>query len=285
MLIADSQVHIWAAETPERPWIPQGMKRLQHMQHRLEPIGYEELKDMMDAAGVRRAMICPPTWEGDRNDLGIEASRRYPDRFGVMARIPLQRPDEAKQWILGFKDEPGVKGVRLTFSFENEVNWPKDGTWDWYWPFAEKHDIPTMLLIPDAKPQLTDVLKRHPGLRVTVDHMGIRGGTKDAAVEPYIASTEALAQFPNVNVKLSNLPSFSTEKWPYANLYPYIERLVRAFGARRCFWGTDLSRMIGAYGMHYAEAIAYVQQLPFLNAEEKEWILGRGLCEWLRWPA
>jgi L-fuconolactonase len=74
MLIADSQVHIWAAETPERPWIPQGMKRLQHMQHRLEPIGYEELKDMMDAAGVRRAMICPPTWEGDRNDLGIEAS-------------------------------------------------------------------------------------------------------------------------------------------------------------------------------------------------------------------
>jgi Amidohydrolase len=117
--------------------------------------------------------------------------------------------------------------VRLTFSFENEVNWPKDGTWDWYWPFAEKHDIPTMLLIPDAKPQLTDVLKRHPGLRVTVDHMGIRGGTKDAGVEPYIASTEALAQLPNVNVKLSNLPSFSTEKWPYANLYPYIERLVR----------------------------------------------------------
>lgn len=74
-------------------------------------------------------MIRPPTWEGDRNDLGIEASRRYPDRFGVMARIPLQRPEEAKKWILGFKDEPGVNGVRLKFSFENEVNRPKDGAW------------------------------------------------------------------------------------------------------------------------------------------------------------
>lgn len=51
---------------------------------------------MMDAAVVRRAMICPPTWEGDRNDLGIEASERYPDRFGVMARIPLQRPEEER---------------------------------------------------------------------------------------------------------------------------------------------------------------------------------------------
>jgi L-fuconolactonase len=285
MLIADSQVHIWRAETPERPWIAGGMKRLHHMKHRPEPIGYEELKDMMDAASVRRAMLCPPTWEGDRNDFGIEASRHYPDRFGVMARIPLQRPDEAKQWIASWKNEPGVKGVRLTFSFENEVNWVKDGTADWYWPFAEKHDIPTMLLIPDAKPELTEILRRHPGLRVTVDHMGIRGGTRDDAIAPYVAATEALAQFPNVNVKLSNLPSFSTQPSPFTNLYPYIERLVRAFGPQRCFWGTDLSRMIGAYGMGYPDAIAHFKALPFLSETDKEWILGRGLCEWLRWPA
>jgi L-fuconolactonase len=285
MLIADSQVHIWAPERPDRPWIAGGMKRLLHMKHRPEPIGYEELKDMMDRAGVRRAVICPPTWEGDRNDLGIEASRAYPDRFGVMARIPLQRPEEAKEWMRGWRDEPGVKGVRLTFSFENEVGWVKDGTADWYWPVAEKHGIPTMLLIPDAKPELAEIVRRHPGLRVTIDHMGIRGGTKDDAIAPYIAATEALAIYPNVCVKLSNLPSFSTQPAPYANLNPYIERLVRAFGPKRCFWGTDLSRMIGAYGMHYKDAIAHVQQMPFLSGEDKEWILGRGLCEWLRWPA
>lgn len=285
MLIADSQVHIWAPETAERPWIPGGMARLKHMQHRLEPIGYEELKEMMDAAGVTRAMICPPTWEGDRNDLGIEASRRYPDRFGVMARIPIQRPDEAKAWITSWKDEPGVKGVRLTFSFENEVTWPTDGTADWYWPFAEKHDIPTMLLMPDAKPKLTEVLKQHPGLRVTIDHMGVRGGKKGEQIESYIAATEALAQFPNVNVKLSNLPSFSNQGPPYADLYRYVERLVKAFGAQRCFWGTDLSRMIGAYGMGYKDAIAHLRSMPFLSEDDKEWILGKGLCEWLRWPA
>jgi predicted TIM-barrel fold metal-dependent hydrolase len=77
----------------------------------------------------------------------------------------------------------------------------------------------------------------------------------------------------------------TTEPPPYANLYPYIERLVRAFGAKRCFWGTDLSRMIGAYGMGYKDAIAHLRGLPFLTEQDKEWILGRGLCEWLRWPA
>jgi predicted TIM-barrel fold metal-dependent hydrolase len=115
--------------------------------------------------------------------------------------------------------------------------------------------------------------------------MGIRGGTRDDAITPYIAATEALAQFPGVNVKLSNLPSFSTEPPPYPNLNPHIERLVRAFGAKRCFWGTDLSRMIAAYGIGYKEAIAHFQGLPFLSDADKDWIMGRGLCEWLRWPA
>ena len=183
------------------------------------------------------------------------------------------------------RNHPGIKGVRLTFSFENEVDWVKDGTADWYWPYAEEHGIRTMLLIPDAKPELTEILRRHPGLSVTVDHMGIRGGTKDDAIAPYVEATAALAQFPNVNVKLSNLSSFSTQPAPYVNLNPYIERLVRAFGAERCFWGTDLSRMIGAYGHGYKEAIEHLTGLPFLSTEDKEWILGRGLCRWLNWPA
>ena len=29
-------------------------------------------------------MIVPPSWEGDRNDLALEAARLHPDRFAVM---------------------------------------------------------------------------------------------------------------------------------------------------------------------------------------------------------
>lgn len=285
MLIADSQVHIWEAETPDRPWIPGGMDRLLHMKHRAEPIGYEELVGWMDEAGVRRAMLCPPTWLGDYNDFAIAGARKYPNRLGVMARLPLKEPAKAKEWLMRYLDEPGVKGIRLTFSFENEVNWPKEGVADWYWPLAEKHNIPTMLLIPDAKPELTEIVKRHPGLRVAVDHMGIRGGTKDDGIAPYIDATVELAKFPNVSVKLSNLPSFSTQGPPYTNLNRYIEKVVKAFGAERCFWGTDLSRMIGAYGINYPEAIAHVKGLPFLNERQKEQILGESLCKWLGWAA
>ena len=42
----------------------------------------------MDAAGVARVVIVPPSWEGDRNDLALEAARLHPDRFAVMGRPP-----------------------------------------------------------------------------------------------------------------------------------------------------------------------------------------------------
>ncbi|HYX91124.1 MAG TPA: hypothetical protein VE782_06155, partial [Myxococcaceae bacterium] len=58
--IVDSQVHIWGANTSERPW----PERTQP--HRQLPLGAEELLGYMDEGGVDRAILVPPSWEGDR---------------------------------------------------------------------------------------------------------------------------------------------------------------------------------------------------------------------------
>ena len=83
MDIVDSQVHIWGADTPEPPVAggprPEAQKPY--------PIAKETLLFQMDLAGVRRMVLVPPSWEGDRNDLALEAARRYPDRFAVMGRL------------------------------------------------------------------------------------------------------------------------------------------------------------------------------------------------------
>lgn len=61
MLIVDSQVHIWAANTPERPWFSTPKT------HRTEPFDSEQLLREMDAAGVARAVLVPPGFDGPRN--------------------------------------------------------------------------------------------------------------------------------------------------------------------------------------------------------------------------
>ena len=80
MLIIDSQVHIWAPETAEKPYAREDASP----PHRPVPIGATELLREMDGAGVARCVLVPPTWEADRNDTSLEAARLYPDRFRVM---------------------------------------------------------------------------------------------------------------------------------------------------------------------------------------------------------
>jgi len=89
MTVIDAQVHIWGAETLERPWPPGGAA----LAPRPTPLGKDELLREMDAAGVDRAVLVPPSWEGERNDLALEAALLHPDRFAVMGRLAIERPE------------------------------------------------------------------------------------------------------------------------------------------------------------------------------------------------
>jgi hypothetical protein len=28
----------------------------------------------------------------------------------------------------------------------------------------------------------------------------------------------------------------------------------------------------------------FIDEIPWLSASDKEWIMGRGVCEWIGWP-
>ena len=49
--IVDAQVHLWKANTPDRPWPPNTVPQLP------EPFGYDKLLPMMNEAGVERVVI------------------------------------------------------------------------------------------------------------------------------------------------------------------------------------------------------------------------------------
>jgi L-fuconolactonase len=48
------------------------------------------------------------------------------------------------------------------------------------------------------------------------------------------------------------------------------------------FWGTRLSWLPCTYRRGIA---MFTEEIPWLNAEDKAWIMGRGVCEWLGWKA
>ena len=276
MDIVDSQVHIWGADTPDRPWPPGRAAEAQ----KPYPVDREALLLQMDLARVRRMVLVPPSWEGERNDLALDAARAYPDRFGVMGRLPIQKP-ESRALVAGWKTQPGMLGMRFTFHNEHYRHFLTDGTADWLWPAAEKAGIPLMVLVPGALHHLDRIAGKHPGLKLIIDHVGLDRRGKGDNVWDDLPAVCALARHPNVAVKASGVPSLSKEPYPFRDLHPRIRTLVDAFGPRRTFWGTDLTRM----PCSYYECIAlFTQHLPWLRGADLEQVMGRAICDWLGWP-
>ena len=276
MDIVDSQVHIWGADTPDRPWPPGRAAEAQ----KPYPVRKEALLLQMDLAKVRRMVLVPPSWEGERNDLALDAARSYPDRFAVMGRLAIQDP-ASRGRVADWKKQPGMLGIRFTFHNEHYRHFLTDGTADWLWPAAEQAGIPLMVLMPSALDHLDRIAARHPGLKLVIDHVGLDRRGKGKRVWDDLPAVCALARHPNVAVKASGMPSLSREPYPFRDLHPHIRALVDAFGPARTFWGTDLTRM----PCSYYECIAlFTQHLPWLTGRDLELVMGGAICDWLDWP-
>ena len=276
MIIIDAQVHIWGADTPSRPWPEYG----KGYAHRAEPLGKDALLREMDAAGVDRVVIVPPSWEGERNDLALDAARLHPDRFAIMGRLAIEKP-ESRELVSTWKSQAGMLGVRLTLTRAHHRAWLSDGSADWFWEAAEHYDIPVMVSATGSLPKIAEIAARHPGLHLVIDHLGLEGSVRDAALGPALEPVLRLAPHANVAVKASALPCYVTEAYPFPSLRPHIRRVVEAFGPQRVFWGTDLTRL----PCPYRQAVnLFTETLDFLSATDKDWIMGRGIAEWLNWP-
>ena len=90
----------------------------------------------------------------------------------------------------------------------------------------------------------------------------------------------ALAKNPNVAVKASGAPSYSSEPYPYRNIQPYIRQIYDAFGPERTFWGTDITRMPCSWRQCVT---MFTEELPWLSGRDQELVMGRAMCNWIGW--
>lgn len=273
-LRVDSQIHIWEADRPDRPWPAAGWDGKTRHVHRDVPIEAAEVLARMDEAGVARAILVPPSWEGDRNDVVLAAARAWPDRFAVMGRWAPGTPVEAMR---GWREAPGMLGIRLIVPPETEL---ASADHD-FWRMAADVDMPLMLHPVGQNALLAAIADRYPALRLTVDHMGtglVGEGLDEFAQEDAFL---ALAARPNICVKLSAAPCHSRlAARPWTDMTPHLRRLTDAFGPDRCFWGSDLSRL----PCPYRDLIDYFEQdLDWLSVTDLDRIMGRALLAWLRW--
>jgi len=276
MLVTDAQIHVWEVDRPGRPW-PQPPR---NQPQREGGFSAREAIAEMDAAGVDRAVIVPPTWVGESNATALDAVEAYPDRFAVMGRFDTDAPD-AEQQLAGWLDQPGMLGIRVTFIAKPRIEQLDDGSLDWFWAACERHGIPLMMLLRGVPEQAQPIAERYPDLTLILDHMALNLSAEGAAAWESMDRLVALARFPRINVKVSSVPNFSTEPYPHRDVHGHLRRLYDAYGPRRLFWGSDVTRLRGAY----RDCVRMFQEeLDFLSDADRELILGRALADCLNWP-
>ncbi len=266
MMIVDAQIHIWAKGTPSA-------------HHRQAPYSKDQALAAMDEAGVDRAVIHPPMWDPDSNELAVEAVRAQPDRFAIKGWIHLDRP---ASWALmdTWKSRPGMLGLRFYFNQPHEQSWPTDGTLDWLWPAAERAGIPVSLAAASFLPVVGQIAERYPGLRLIVDHMGVPRATKGEEAYRNQSQLLALAKHPNVAVKATGQAGYALDGYPFPSIHEHLHRVFDAFGPDRMFWGTDITRM----SCSWRQCVTlFTEELPWLTGNDLDLVMGRAVCNWIGW--
>jgi len=271
MQIVDAQIHTWGSGLPS------------NMSHgQVTHFTPEEAIALMDEAGVDAAIIHPPGWDPNSTEMAFRAVRDHPGRFAIMGALPLDNP-ESRARIATWRQQPGMLGLRYTFLHDPVRRRLHEGAFDWLWAEAEKAGVPIATLATDSLDMLNRIAERHPGLRLTIDHLGGRGGLttlKDHEAMEHMPRLLALAKHPNVAVKATGAPGYSAEPYPYPTMQTYLRQIFDAFGPHRMFWGTDISKMPCSWRQCVT---MFTEELPWLGDADKRLVMGDALCAWWGW--
>jgi L-fuconolactonase len=268
----------------------------------------------MTAVGVDKAVLFPI-----EHEWGVWACEQVPERFtfvpmitppGVPGGIKVDDPrfgDLVAEW----RATPACVALRMMHTLPGRLfdgapadapPWVSDVAM--YEPLFEaclEHDFPLFISTAGALDGPAEVLRRHPDLVVIVDHLGMRQNPTFGLDDPPLRDLPgllALAELPNVRVKVSGVPTLSAAGYPFADLWEGLDQVVEAFGAERLMWGSDISRVMGRagsvqlappgldYARHtYAEALFYLKHTDRLTARQKELLLGGTAEAVLGWGA
>jgi predicted TIM-barrel fold metal-dependent hydrolase len=271
MQIVDAQIHTWGSGLPSNP---------SHIQ--VTHFTPAEAIALMDEGGIDAAVIHPPGWDPNSTAMAFQAVRDYPGRFAIMGALPLDRPD-SRERIATWRQQPGMLGLRYGFLHDPAKQRLHDGEYEWLFAEAEKAGVPIATLATDSLAVLGRIAERHPGLRLTIDHLGGRGGLttlKDHAAMTHMPQLLALAKFPNVAVKATGAPGYSAEAYPHPIMQGYLREIFDAFGPNRMFWGTDITKMPCSWRQC---ATMFTEELPWLKGRDLDLVMGEAICAWWGW--
>jgi L-fuconolactonase len=264
----DSHHHFWKYSPAAYGWIDDSMAALRR------DFIPDDLQQEIAHADIHGVVSVQARQTVGETEWLLSLADKHSFIKGVVGWLPLADAG-VKAVIEKFARNPRLRGVRhvvqgepddrfiLGADFNRGVALLKD--------FGLVYDI---LIFERHLPPSIEFVDRHPEQVFVLDHIA-KPRIKDNAIEPWRKHIKELARRGNVYCKASGMVTEAGYKnWDEAQLRPYFDTVLDAFGPRRLMFGSDWPVCLVASS--YVRWVEVVHRLAGrLTADERAWLFGK----------
>jgi L-fuconolactonase len=233
----DAHHHVWDLSVRDQDWI---------IGPELQPLRRNftvtDLEPEAWAAGVDRTVLVQTITVPEETPEFLALAAEHDLIGAVVGWTDLTRPGIADE-LARLRELPGgqyLKGIRHQVQGEADPEWLlRPDVRRGLAAVADAGLAYDLVVLPHQLPACVRAAAHHDGLTFVLDHLG-KPPIASGQLEPWATALRSLAALPNTVCKLSGLVTEADWKtWSTADLLPYADVTLDAFGAHRLMFGSD----------------------------------------------
>jgi len=236
--VVDTHLHVWDPSKLRYPWLDD----IPLLNKRYVLADYDVAK-----ADVPVTQMVFVQCEVDPRQFREEAAwvgglaDRDPRIAGIVPWAPLECGDAVASDLDAFAANPLVKGIRRIIQFEDDPAFCLGDGFIRGVRLLGERDLHFEICLKGDEQfrNCLQLVRACPDVRFLLNHVG-KPFIVDHAMEPWCSMIEELAALPNTWCKISGMANEGDmDSWTEADLEPYVEAVVGAFGWERVMFGGD----------------------------------------------